>query len=925
MIDGRVHPGTTLSPGDLIGRARECRAIEELLDAVREGRSQVLVLRGDAGMGKSALVHHLVTSAAGYRVVHASGVESEMHLPFAALHQLCAPMLESLDALPDPQRGAASTAFGLTAGRSPDRLLIGLAVLNLLSGAAEEKPLLCVIDDAHWLDRESIDALTFVARRLLADHVALVFSTRGASADLAEFDELAVEGLKDGDAQTLLSSVLHVSIDERVRDRIVAETLGNPLALVEWPRGRTAAELAGGFGMPASMPIASQIEQSFRDRVGELPTPTQRFLILAAAETTGDPVVVWRAASGLGLAPIDASPALDAGLVEMGTRVWFRHPLVRTAVYGSATREDRQAAHRALADATDVDADPDRRAWHRALGSPGPDEEIADLLVHSAGRARARGGLAAAAALLERAVVLTVDSSQRTERIIAAAAAHLDAGSFDIADGLFALAETAPLDDMSRAVLDALRAQHAVTGGDIRDAPELFLRAAKCFEPIDVGLAQQTYLGALAAAPVAGTFSRAVTMHDVARAASECPISASPNTRELLVTALARTTLEGPASAAPTLRRALEQTAFETLATESFHSLSFLTAAAATLWDNHSLHQLATLQVSATRELGALTMLPWALNTLAHILTFEGDLDGAALVVAEADEIVEVTGGNVQWAGAILAGWRGDSGSLASIDKIASRAHVAGNALALKSALWGSACFHNGAGHYERALADASEADRQPWEWGAPNYFSELIEAAARCGQPAVARAQLERLAETVEPSGSDWGLGVYARSHALLTDGRAAEDLYLEAIECLRRSAILPELARAHLLFGEWLRRENRRVDARAQLRIAHAMLTAMGIHGFAERARHELLATGETVRRRTVDSFDELTSQEANIARLAAEGRTNPEIGTLLFISPRTVEWHMRKVFTKVGVSSRRELRDALPRQAARLPLPT
>ncbi len=875
------------------------------------------MVRGDAGIGKSALLQHLVDAASGFTMVHATGVESEMEIPFAALHQLCTSMLDRLDTLPDPQRAAASTAFGLTTGTSPDRLLIGLAVLNLLCAVSDDGPLLCVVDDAQWLDRASAQALSFVARRLLAEQVGLVFATRQPHGDLAGLPELGVGRLNDGAAQMLLSAVLHVPLDERVRDRIVAETHGNPLALVEWPRGLTPTELEGGFGMPAVMPMSGQIEESFRRRLVELPVPTQRFLTVAAAEPTGDPVIVWRAARSLGVEPHDASPAIDAGLVEIGVHIWFRHPLVRSAAYGAASLADRQATHRELAQATDPELDPDRRAWHRALGSPGPDEEIAAALERSAGRARTRGGFAAAGALLERAVALTVDPSRRAQRVLAAAASYLEAGSYDLAAALLALAETTPLDELGRAELDFVRARLASWGGDPRVAPELLLRAAKQFEPLDVGLAQAVYLQAMAAACVAGNFARGAGIGDIARAAKSCPVSAAPTTGEWLVAGLARVTADGPAAAAPSLRRALQATPSDMIDGEGIHWLGYQCGAASVLWDHDSLHRLAALHVTATRGAGALTMLPWALNSLAHTLTLEGDLEHAAALVVEADQILEATGNNfVSYVGALLAAWRADDDSLRSIRDHVATARAAGNALALKSAQWANAILYNGMGQYEQALAVATEADQQPWEWGAQNHFHELIEAAVRCGQRTVASAALERLAETTEPSGSDWAMGIQSRSRALLADGGTAEDCYREAIDRLARTSIRPELARSHLLYGEWLRRENRRVEAREHLRAAHEMFTTMGIHGFAERTRHELLATGETVRKRAGSTFDEFTPQEAHIARLAAEGRTNPEIGAQLFISPRTVEWHLRKVFTKLGVTSRRQLRETLSR---------
>lgn len=914
-IDGRTLLGSTRPPTDLIGRARECRSLEELLDSVRGGQSRVLVVRGDAGIGKSALLQWLVDAATGFQLVHATGVESEMTLPFAALHQLCAPMLDRLEALPEPQREAARTAFGLAAGSAPDRLLIGLAVLSLLSEFAAEAPLLCVIDDAQWLDHESAQTLAFVARRLQVDAIGLVFATRRSIAELSGFPTMIVEGLHDGDAQTLLSSVLHVPLDTRVRDRIVAETRGNPLALVEWPRGLTDAELASGFGMPAKLEMAGQIEESFRRRVAELPDSARQLLVVAAAEPTGDPIVMWRAATALGVSPDDALPAIEAGLVEIGTRVWFRHPLVRTAAYGAAPLPDRQAAHRELARATDAHVDPDRCAWHRALGSPGPDEDIADALEQSAGRARARGGMAASAALLERSVAMTLDPSKRTYRALGAASAHLNAGAVDVAASLLAQIDETSLDAIQAAYLQALRAQHAYTSGDMREAPLQFLRAAQSLETLSVRRAQDMYVTGMSAAALVGTYARGTTVSDIGRVASSCPMSTTPDGRELLVAGLALAALDDPAAAAPILRRALD-TDLHAIPPEDFQWCSQLTAAASVLWDNEQLHRIAEVYLALTREVGALTMLPWALSALAGALIWEGYLDRAAPLVAEAEEILDLTGGNTAWSGATLAGWRGDANASAAIDAVETRARSAGHGLALRLALWARACMCNATGEYELALTAAREAAEQPWQWGNPSWFPELIEAAVRTGEVDVAQRQLERLAHTVGPSESDWAYGMYARSQALLSPERDAEHYYVTALDHLARTKIQTELARTHLLYGEWLRRDSQRSTARVQLRRAHELFLNMGAHGFAERARNELLATGETVRRRTVETFDELTPQEANIARLAAEGRTNPEIGSMLYISPRTVEWHLRKVYTKLNVASRRELAGALPR---------
>lgn len=877
----------------------------------------MLVISGEAGIGKSRLLQFLGERAAGFTVIHANGVESEMELPFAALHQLCSGMLGRLEALPEPQRVAASTAFGLATGESPDRLLTGLAVLNVLSAVSEEAPLLCVVDDAQWLDRESAQVLAFVARRLLADRIGLVFASRDPEADFSGFPEMTVRRLHERDARSLLGAVLRVPLDDRVRDRVVAETHGNPLALVEWPRGLTLSELAGGFAMPTLMPFPSQLEEGFRRRLAELPALAQRFLTVASAEPTGDSVIVWRAASALGISPQDVAPAIDAGLAEIGVRIWFRHPMVRSAVYGAASQADRQAAHQRLADATDPDTDPDRRAWHQALGSPGPDEDIAEALERSADRAKARGGFAAAGALLERSVALSIDPSGRTQRILSASEAHLEAGSYDIAAGLLASAEAAVLDDAGRIRLELLKAAHSVSGGDVRDAPELWLGAAKLLEAVDRKAASITYLQALGSACFVGNLTRGISLAEVALATSRLPRFRVPTPSEWLVAGLAQVTVEGPLAAAPALRRALQSFREETSPLQPVHWLGYKEAAAAVLWDADVLHELAVVHVKTARDLGALNALPTALNGLALVLVLEGDLDGAGSALTEANQVLEATGSHlVVSVDATCAALAGDAKAGTVIDEQAAAARSSGHGLALKGALWARATLQNSLGQYENAFVASSEAMQHPWEWVSHLFFHELVEAAARTGRTKDAARALDRLGESVGADGSDWALGVQARSLALVASGTRAENLYREAIERLSRTRIRSELARAHLLYGEWLRRENRRVDARSELRAAHDMLMTMKFQLFAERARRELLATGETVRKRTADSLDVLTPQEAHIARLAADGRTNPEIGAQLFISPRTVEWHLRKVFTKLSVTSRRELREVLPK---------
>jgi DNA-binding CsgD family transcriptional regulator len=899
----------------LIDRRAECKVLDNLVAAVRAGQSRALVVLGEPGVGKTALLEYLAGQASGCHLARAGGDESEMELAFSGLHVLCAPMLDRLDRIPRPQRDALATAFAMSSGEPPDRFIVGLAVLSLLAEVSEEQPLLCLVDDAQWLDQASTLTLAFVARRLLAERVGMVFATRDAQG-LRGFAELVIEGLGATDARAVLETGLRARLDPAITDRLVAETRGNPLALLELPRAMTPAELAGGFGMPAPARVAGRVEEGFLRRIERLPSETQRLLLVAAAEPLGDPGLMWRAAATLGIAGDSATPAIAEGLVQFGPRVVFRHPLVRSAAYTAAALPDRQAAHRALAEATDSGLDPDRLAWHRALGAPGPDEDIAVALEQSAHRAQARGGVAAAAALLERSVGLTVDPPRRTERIFAAAAAHLEAGSFELAAGLLPLTEAAPLDDMGRARLDLLRARLGYARGDNREAPELLWRAAARLESLDVSLASATYLQAMGAATVAGNFAYRASLREIAHAANLLPMPPSPTTNDFLVAGLARTTAEGPLAAAPLLRRALAASVSETISTQTLYWLGYQSVVASVLWDNESLHQLAARHVAVARDLGALTMLPTALTGLARVMTLEGDLDKAATLVAEADRIVEATGRNiVSWARPTLVAWRGDADSMQSIDDLIASARAAGHGFAMKYGLWAGAIFHNGMGQYQRALAFATEASLEPWEWGSHWFFHELIEAAVRAGQPEIADRTLERLAETVVPSGSKWGAGVYTRSQALLATASMAEDLYNDALALLSESVIRPELARTHLLYGEWLRRESRRVDARTHLRTAFELFTEMGINAFAERTRRELLATGETVRKRTIGKDDKLTAQESQIARLARDGLSNPEIASRLFISARTVQFHLSKVFTKLGINSRGQLHRVLP----------
>jgi DNA-binding CsgD family transcriptional regulator len=910
---------TSSDPGtELLGRRGERAALDRMLDRARAGHSAVLVIRGEPGIGKTALLGYAAGRASGFRVVRAWGVESEMELAFAGLHQLCMPMLDRLEHLPGPQRDALRVAFGLREGNTPDQFLVGLAVLSLLADAADDQPLACFIDDAQWLDRASAQSLAFAARRLQADRVALMFAVRGSTDDhqLGNLPELTLSGLGDRDARVLLASAVHGRLDAQVRDRIVTETCGNPLALLELPRGLGPAELAGGFWLPDTRPLASRIEHGFYRQFRELPHQTQQLLLTAAAEPTGDVTLLRRAARLQGIAE-DAVVAAEAvGLVYLGTQVQFRHPLVRSGLYQAASEADRRAAHRALAEATDPDIDADRRAWHRAQAAVGLDEALAADLERSAARAQARGGLAAAAAFLHRAAELTPDPARHATRALAAAQAKFAAGAPDTADKLLVTAEIGPLDDLERARLERLRAQLAFSQRRGRDAPQLLLNAAGRLASLDAVLARETFLEAAEAAIYAGRLGEGIGPREVAEAARAIPPAPQPpRASDLLLDGLVTRFTEGYAASVAPLRRALR--AFCQADGRGADEIRWLWQAcrvASDLWDDEARHELTSRGVTLVRDAGAISALPLALTYRAGVHTHEGEFGASAALIDEANALTEAIGYATYsyYAAMVLSAWRGQERQ--TLDTLAAGVQDAagrGEGRAVGYLEHASAVLHNGLGRYQAALAAAQRACEYD-DLGVFNQsLVELIEAGTRSGASRIAAAALGQLEKLASAAGTDWALGVQARSQALLSDGEAAEALYREAIERLGRTRVTVHLARAHLLYGEWLRRENRRTEARNALRAAYEMFSHMGADGFAERARRELTATGETVRKRTVETLTDLTAQEAQIARLAQDGHTNQDIAAQLFISPRTVEWHLGNVFAKLGITTRKDLR--------------
>src|SRR4051794_4819251 len=919
-----------LPPSGLLGRRSECEALDGLVEAVRGGTSRVLVLRGDAGIGKSALLEHLVASAsAGGRVLRAAGGEAEMELPFAGMQALCAPMLDRVGRLPGPQRDALSTAFGLDGGAAPDRFMVGLAVLSLLADAAEDEPLVCVVDDAQWLDRVSAQTLAFVARRLLAERIGLVFALRDEGDDhqLVGLPELAVAGIDDHDARRLLDTTIPGPLDGRVRDRILAEAGGNPLALLELPRGLTPATVAGGFGLPRTMPLVSRLEQRFVGQLEQLPEPTRRLQLLAAAEPVGDVTLLLRAAERLGIGPDALAPARALGLIDIGPRVRFRHPLVRSAAYRSASDLDRREVHRALAEATDPEHDPDRRAWHRAHAAAGPDETVADELQRSATRARARGGVAAAAAFLGRAADLTPDPARRGERALAAAQAAFDSAAPASALEFLAVAELCPLDERQRARLARLRGEVAFGLRRGSDAPPLLLDAAARFGAIDPAAARETYLEALGAAMYSGRLADPAGVRKAAEAARAAPPApVPPRSIDLVLDGMATRFTDGPAAGAPPLRGALEAVRDEPLADHAATMRWLLlcpvvqSLAVFELWDDAAFAAVATRGVGLAREAGALRTLPVALVYLSGVRLFDGDFAAAAALLQEADGITGTTGNaGLVYGLLLLSAWRGDvTEAHRLIDDGIQSATARGEGRVLALAGYATAVLDNSLGHYASALDGARRATEDEDQGYAGIALVELVEAATRSGRPELAVDALPSLEVRAHAAGTDWALGILARARALVNEDDVAEAFHREAIERLGRTRMRVELARARLLYGEWLRREGRRVDAREQLESAHDAFTRTGAEAFAERSRRELLATGATVTPRTGAPRDVLTPQERQIASMAGDGHTNPEIGAQLFISPRTVEYHLRKVFRKLDVSTRRELGDVLAKCA-------
>jgi DNA-binding CsgD family transcriptional regulator len=903
----------------LLDRRAEKQALTELLDSVRAGMSRALVLRGEPGVGKSALLGYAVERAADLQIVQMAAVESEKTLGFAGVHQLLVPFLPAVDRLPEPQRRALSVAFGLLSGPAGNPFLVGVAVLTLLADTAEVQPVLCAVDDAQWLDEESADVLSFVARRLLADRVGMLFAIRNTTepdARLQALPGLHVSGLPKPDAYELLKTSISGPIDAAVAERIVADTGGNPLALISAAGELTPEQLRGREPLPGPLPVGHRLEDLFVRRVRGFPADTQRLLLLAAADQPGRGDRLWRAAAALGIPESAEVPAEAAGLVVFWPKVRFFHPLVRSAIYHSATTVQRRQAHRALAAACDPELNPVPRAWHLAAAGAGPDDGVAAALEAAADWTASRGGCAAAAALLERAALLTPEEERRAERYLSAAGAHVLAGTVDRAEALLVEVTRDLRDPRSTAQATRLRGTIWFHRGQVAEAASALAAAGVQLRTLDPPAARDTLLSAVEATMFAGWVSSAPLLHEIARTVRNLPLpDSAPNL--LLQGCTARVT-DGYAAAVPALRRTVQLfVAGEVDPDVALQRLELVAVSAADLLDDASVEQLTTDWIDRARQRGALARLADGLAFRSAFVDAPGGrLAAARAAEAEAHELAEVTGnpGLVPPTGAhtvltlALSGREAETRATAAAVAQEAPGRGAFGEAALAAYFLG--VLEISLGNYGSALGCLDPAYTDDTPLVGTQVLPELVEAAVRAGRRDLAERALRRLADRATATGTSLALGLLARSRALLAAPAEAGQEYEDALQLLARTRTAPQLARAHLLYGEWLRRQRRRREARNQLRAAVEMFDAMGLRCFAERAGVELAATGEHARKREIGTPEELTPQEAQIAALVSRGQANREVATQLFVSPSTVEYHLRKVFRKLGVSSRTQL---------------
>lgn len=905
----------------MIGRASERAVLDGLLDAARQGLSRALVLSGDAGIGKSALLDYAQEAAPDFRVLRVAGYESERDLAFAAVHRLILPLLDLRASLPVRQRLAIESAFGLVDELPADRFLVGLATLSLLSDAALAGPLLCVVDDAHWLDDESIAALAFAARRLQADRLVMLFAVRDLDRQQLPLDGLpivGVPGLPRHEAVELLRSVVRGPIDGLVADRVVTETGGSPLALIELGAGDLAsAALAAGASMPEPLPVGRRLETHYLDQVRALPEATQDLLLLVSAEAAGDRTLIDAAASILGI-PDDAAQAAErCGLLDRQPVMRLRHPLVRSAVYNGAPSGDRRRVHAALAAAAGSAGDRDRQAWHDGASASAPEESVAMALEAAGERALRRGGCAASASFFSRAAELSVDPPARIERALAAAQRHLVAG-FRVR-ARHVIAELAPdiTDPLQRAKAARLEGALRYTVGETSQTVSILIGAAEAFRPFDIHIARDTLLQAMAAARITGAFTAPGESEvDVALAARAMPLppGCEPTIGDLLLDGESTLFLDGVTTAAPLFRRAMA--AIDGDPADSEEMLRWLGVASwagGVLGDREAEHRFAARLEKSAREKGAIIPLSLGLTYLGFAELFDGSLAAARAHLTEREELLSAVGRPPDVGSLVLSAWAGHDVARAEAADVAARARETRQGWMLVFVDYALTVLELGHGNYAAALTTATK------NFGANPMFSsavflDVVEASVRSGDRARAVAAVDTFVRLQANDPTPLASALIAAGRALVAGDADAEDLYVAAIDGLRSAGGSAHRARSQLLYGEWLRRRKRRLDARAQLHQAYEMFSTMGAGAFAARASRELAATGERARKRVPSRDDALTPQESQIARLAAAGATNPEIAHQLFLSASTVDYHLRKVYRKLELSSRRQLTRAL-----------
>ncbi|MET7479346.1 AAA family ATPase [Streptomyces sp. NPDC005648] len=905
----------------MIGRHTEREAIGRLLDAVREGLGGALVLTGEPGIGKTRLLEYAAARAAELRVVRLTAVEQETGLGFGALHRLLRPFLNRTDRLPGPQRAALDAALGLLSGPPADRHLVGLATLTLLSEAAADEPLLFLVDDAQWLDRESAEALAFTARRLHADSLGLIIAVRDGLGDNGVFDALdarSVTGLPTAQATSLLCAGPR-RVDAAVAERIVAGTGGNPLALLELVAALAPEQLSGIAPLPDPLPVGRLLEGHFRSLVRALPPETATLLLLLAAAPSDDMGTMWRAAGRLGLSARAVRPAVTAGVLDRDTPTAFRHPLIRSTVYAAAEPGERRRVHAALAAVCDPVRDADRRAWHRAEAAEGLDEGVADDLEAASERARSRGGHSQQALFLSRAAEFTGAPDKRAERLLDAAQAHLMSGDASAAQTALDLAAA----DVHGPVMRTRELRTWATAQmfqlAVADVPAMLMAAVARLGTQDPRLTWELLCEALNAAVVAHDTMRGMSLTEVAAAvvaARHDPDSAG-RYRDLLMEGLARRAAEGYEHGAPVLRTALDGLRGGGGIGDAHSPFAVMLCTACNdLWDVRAGRELTARLAVTDRDTGALYALGMTLLGEAGYALWDGRFTEAEVHYAEFDDIAAATA--FPGAGDInrlqLLALTGREAELRAAVRRAAELRSMGHGVLQLMAQHALALFELGRGRYRQALKHARTVFEEDSPVGGNLVLPLLIEAGVRAGDRDAVTRGLSRLEERAPLAGTPWALGTLALGRALTADGDEAGKFYQESIDLLGQAPLALEVARTRLLFGEWLRRRKRRSDARKQLRAACESFDTFGAVPYAERARTELLATGETARRRTEETRSDLTPRERQVASMAVSGLTNGEIATRLFVTASTVEFHLNKVFRKLGITSRRQIPRAI-----------